>query len=183
MPSETLSEQQRIAADGDENGVCHRRRGKAAHNEPKRRAYADDHTADKGDLRFRQRLTDYSSLAIEGNTLSLDEVADVADGKLVAGKQAEIKEVKNAFEAYDKIVAFDPYNVKDFLKAHQLMTDGIVKEAGKFRSDDVGVRWRCSGTRGRAPAVCPGIDKRLVRMGEKARTASNSEKRRGLLGD
>ncbi len=81
----------------------------------------------------------YSSLAIEGNSLSLGEVADVIEGKLVAGKQTEIKEVKNAYEAYDKILTFDPYSIKDFLKAHRLMTDGLVKESGKFRSGDVGV--------------------------------------------
>jgi Fic family protein len=81
----------------------------------------------------------HSSLAIEGNTLSLDEVTDVIEGKLVAGKQTEIKEVKNAYEAYEKIMTFDPYSVEDFLKAHKLMTDGLVKESGKFRSGDVGV--------------------------------------------
>jgi Fic family protein len=81
----------------------------------------------------------HSSLAIEGNTLSLDEVTDVIAGKLVAGHQAEIKEINNAYEAYDKIMTFDPYNVKDFLKAHKLMTDGLVKESGKFRGGDVGV--------------------------------------------
>ncbi|MDR3296029.1 MAG: Fic family protein [Clostridiales Family XIII bacterium] len=81
----------------------------------------------------------HSSLAIEGNSLSLGEVTAVIDGKLVAGKQAEIKEVKNAYEAYDKVLTFDPYTIKDFLKAHKLMTDGLVKESGKFRSGDVGV--------------------------------------------
>jgi Fic family protein len=81
----------------------------------------------------------HSSLAIEGNMLSLDEVTDVIEGKLVAGKQAEVKEVKNAYEAYDRIMAFDPYAIKDFLKAHKLMTDGLVKESGEFRSGDVGV--------------------------------------------
>ena len=81
----------------------------------------------------------YSSLAIEGNTLSLDEVADVINGKLVAGKQADVKEVKNAFEAYDKILTFDPYSVKDFLIAHKLMTCDLIKESGTFRSGDVGV--------------------------------------------
>ena len=81
----------------------------------------------------------HSSLAIEGNTLSLDEVTDVIEGKLVAKKQMEVKEVKNAYEAYDKIMTFDPYTVKDFLKAHKLMTDGLVKESGTFRSGDVGV--------------------------------------------
>ncbi|MDR2586790.1 MAG: Fic family protein [Coriobacteriales bacterium] len=81
----------------------------------------------------------HSSLAIEGNTLSLDEVTDVIGGKLIAGKQAEVKEVKNAYEAYDRIMTFDPYAVKDFLKAHKLMTDGLVKESGRFRNGDVGV--------------------------------------------
>ena len=81
----------------------------------------------------------HSSLAIEGNTLSLEEVTDVIEGKFVAGKQAEVKEVKNTYEAYDKIMTFDPYTVKDFLKAHKLMTDGLVKESGRFRSGDVGV--------------------------------------------
>ncbi|MDR1795103.1 MAG: Fic family protein [Erysipelotrichaceae bacterium] len=61
------------------------------------------------------------------------------DGRLVAGKQAEIKEVKNAYEAYDKILTFDPYKIKDLLKAHQLMTGGLVSESGKWRSGDVGV--------------------------------------------
>lgn len=83
--------------------------------------------------------TIHSSLAIEGNSLSLDEVTAVIEGKVVAGKQAEMKEVKNAYEAYDKIMTFDPYSVSDFLKAHKLMTQGLVKESGKFRSGDVGV--------------------------------------------
>lgn len=83
--------------------------------------------------------TIHSSLAIEGNSLSLGEVTAVIEGKVVAGKQTEIKEVKNAYEAYDKIMTFDSYAVKDFLKAHKLMTQGLVAEAGKFRSGDVGV--------------------------------------------
>jgi len=83
--------------------------------------------------------TIHSSLAIEGNSLSLDEVTAVIEGKMVAGKQTEIKEVKNAYEAYDKIMTFDPYAIGDFLKAHQLMTDGLIKESGKFRGGDVGV--------------------------------------------
>ena len=80
-----------------------------------------------------------SSLAIEGNSLSLNEVSAVIHGKIITGKQEEIKEVKNAYEAYDKIMTFDPYSVGDFLKAHKLMTQGLIKESGKFRSSDVGV--------------------------------------------
>jgi Fic family protein len=80
--------------------------------------------------------TIHSSLAIEGNSLTLGEVTAVIEGKVVAGKQTEIKEVKNAYEAYDKIMSFDPYAITDFLKAHKLMTQGLVKESGKFRKGD-----------------------------------------------
>jgi Fic family protein len=89
--------------------------------------------------RENRARTIHSSLAIEGNSLTLGEVTAVIEGKIVAGKQTEIKEIKNAYEAYDKIMTFNPYAVKDFLKAHKLMTDGLVKEAGKFRSGDAGV--------------------------------------------
>lgn len=99
-------------------------------------------TGFKRDIRLHREnrmRTIHSSLAIEGNSLTLGEVTAVIEGKVVAGKQAEIKEVKNAYEAYDKIMTFDPYDVRDFLKAHKLMTQGLVEDAGKFRSGDVGV--------------------------------------------
>ena len=99
-------------------------------------------TGFKRDIRLHREnrvRTIYSSLAIEGNSLTLGEVTAVIEGKLVAGKQAEIKEVKNAYEAYDKIMTFNPYAIKDFLKAHKLMTNGLVEESGRFRSGDVGV--------------------------------------------
>lgn len=96
----------------------------------------------KRDIRLHREnrvRTIHSSLAIEGNGLSLDEVTAVIDGRHVAGKQTEIKEVRNAYEAYDRIMGFDPYSVSDLLKAHKLMTDGLVKESGRFRSGNVGV--------------------------------------------
>ena len=99
-------------------------------------------TGFKRDIRLHREnrmRTIHSSLAIEGNTLTLGEVTAVIEGKVVAGKQTEIKEVKNAYEAYDKIMTFDPYDVIDFLKAHKLMMQDLVEEAGKFRSGDVGV--------------------------------------------
>jgi Fic family protein len=101
--------------------------------------YGTDFKRDIKLHRENRMRTIHSSLAIEGNSLTLGEVTDVIEGKIVAGKQAEIKEVKNAYEAYDKIMTFDPYEIADFLKAHKLMTQGLVKEAGKFRSGDVGV--------------------------------------------
>ena len=96
----------------------------------------------KRDIRLHREnrvRTIHSSLAIEGNSLTLGEVTAVIEGKVIAGAQEEIKEVKNAYEAYDVIMTFDPFAVKDFLKAHKLITDGLIKESGMFRSGDVGV--------------------------------------------
>lgn len=80
-----------------------------------------------------------SSLAIENNSLSLDEVADIVDGKTVLGAPNEIKEVQNAYAAYEHLLEYDPFSVKDFLQAHRYLTDGLVKVPGSFRSKAVGV--------------------------------------------
>ncbi len=114
-------------------------------------------------LHIENRIrTIHSSLAIEGNSLSLNDVTAVIEGKIIAGKQTEIREVKNAYAAYDKIMSFDPYSIDDFLKAHRLMTDGLVKESGRFRSGDVGV---FNGDRvvhiGVRPHFVPGLMKEL----------------------
>ncbi|MDR2823582.1 MAG: Fic family protein [Prevotellaceae bacterium] len=80
-----------------------------------------------------------SSLAIENNTLSPEQVTDIINGKRVLGNPREIKEVQNAYEAYENMLAFNPFDIKDFLKAHKLMTVDLVAEAGKFRNGNVGV--------------------------------------------
>ncbi|MDR0309319.1 MAG: hypothetical protein LBH88_00970, partial [Candidatus Methanoplasma sp.] len=59
-----------------------------------------------------------SSLAIEGNTLSLEKVTAVIDGKRVLGDPREIQEVKGALNAYSNIDRYDPYSVDDMLAAH-----------------------------------------------------------------
>ncbi len=81
----------------------------------------------------------HSSLAIEANSLSLDEVRSVIDGKTVIGPEKEIREVKNAAEAYDQLGAFDPYSIADLLKLHGIMTAMILRESGVFRSHNEGV--------------------------------------------
>ncbi|MCL2325728.1 MAG: Fic family protein [Proteobacteria bacterium] len=96
----------------------------------------------KRDIRLHRvnRLrTIHASLAIEGNTLSLDEMTAVIEGKVLAGKQDEVKEVKNAYTAYGKLLSYNPYSVRDFLRAHKLMTQGLIEESGIFRSGEVGV--------------------------------------------
>lgn len=91
-------------------------------------------------LRRENRIkTIYSSLAIEQNTLTLEQVTDVIDGKRVLAPPADIREVKNAYEAYERLQKLDMYSVKDLLKAHKIMTEGLVKEAGVFRSKNAGV--------------------------------------------
>ncbi len=91
-------------------------------------------------LRRENRIkTIHSSLAIEQNTLTLEQVTDVINGKRILGPPQDIQEVKNAYEAYEKISSFDPYNLKNLLQAHKIMMGGLVREAGTFRSGNVGV--------------------------------------------
>ena len=91
-------------------------------------------------LRRESRIRSiYSSLAIEQNTLSLDQVTDVIEGKKVLGPPQDIREVKNAYEAYERVSALDPYSVKNLLLAHRMLMNGLVKEAGRFRDGNVGV--------------------------------------------
>jgi len=80
-----------------------------------------------------------SSLASEGNTLSLEEVTDIIDGKRVLGDPREIGEVKGAVRAYDMIESLDPYRSEDLLRAHAEMMAGLVDSSGEFRDCEVGV--------------------------------------------
>ena len=81
----------------------------------------------------------HSSLAIEANSLSFEQVKDVIDGKSVIGPQEEIQEVKNAYEAYKLIKDVDPYSIKDLKKIHGIMTYLVTKESGEFRKGNEGV--------------------------------------------
>lgn len=91
-------------------------------------------------LRRENRIrTIHSSLAIEHNSLSLDQVTAILDGKRVLGNPNEIKEVQNAYEAYEMMLRLNPESVEDLLTAHKLMMQGLVPENGKFRSGGVGV--------------------------------------------
>ena len=81
----------------------------------------------------------HSSLAIENNTLSIEQVTDVINGKRVLGPQKDITEVQNANLAYNKLNEINPYELKDLLAIHGIMMNGLVKEAGELRSGQVGV--------------------------------------------
>ena len=91
-------------------------------------------------LRKTNRIrTIHGSLAIEQNTLSLEQVTAVLNGKQVLAPPKDIAEVKNAYEIYERLDELDPYSVDDLLMAHGIMTRGLVEESGVFRSRPVGV--------------------------------------------
>lgn len=91
-------------------------------------------------LRRTNRIrTIHGSLAIEQNTLTLEQVTAVLNGKQVLAPPKDIAEVKNAYEIYERLDELDPYSVDDLLTAHGIMTRGLVDESGVFRSKPVGV--------------------------------------------
>jgi len=81
----------------------------------------------------------YSSLAIENNALSKEQVRDIIDGKLIIGPQKDITEVKNAIKVYDDILEINPFDMNDLLKYHRIMMSTLIDDAGKFRKGEEGV--------------------------------------------
>ena len=91
-------------------------------------------------LRRENRIrTIHSSLAIEHNSLTLEQVTAIVDGRRILGNPNEIKEVQNAYEAYEMMLELDASSVKDLLKAHKRMMNGLIQDSGRFRSGGVGV--------------------------------------------
>lgn len=83
--------------------------------------------------------TIHSSLAIEGNTLSENQVHDIIDGKNVVAPIKEIQEVKNAIKTYEMYPTLDAFKEKDLLKAHGVMMQALVDNPGHYRRGSVGV--------------------------------------------
>ncbi|MBN2259454.1 MAG: Fic family protein [Clostridiales bacterium] len=91
-------------------------------------------------LRRNNRIkTIHASLAIENNSLSLDQVTAILNGKRILGPGQDIKEVQNAYEAYELLLDLDPFDVSSMLKAHRILMNNLTKEAGIFRSGGVGI--------------------------------------------
>lgn len=91
-------------------------------------------------LRRNNRIKSiHSSLAIEANSLSLNQVKDVINGKTVLGPKKEIQEVKNAYKAYEKIKNYNPYEINELKRAHSILTYLTVEESGEFRKGEEGV--------------------------------------------
>lgn len=94
----------------------------------------------KPHLRKNNRIKSiHSSLKIEANSLSMGEVKDVIDGRIVLGPEREIQEVKNAYEAYELIKWVDAFSIKDLQKVHRIMAKKLELDAGSFRNGDEGV--------------------------------------------
>ncbi len=91
-------------------------------------------------LRHNNRIRSvHSSLKIEANSLSLEDVRGVLNGKTVVGPEKEILEVQNAFAAYKELGSLDPYSIDVLKRIHGIMTDKIVDESGMFRTGNEGV--------------------------------------------
>lgn len=92
------------------------------------------------ELRKENRIrTIHSSLAIENNTLSLEQITAIVEGKRVLGAPNEIQEVKNAVQAYNLLLKLNPYNEHDLLNAHRLMMKDLVVRNGCYRTAGVGI--------------------------------------------
>ncbi|MBO4394202.1 MAG: Fic family protein [Spirochaetales bacterium] len=91
-------------------------------------------------LRRKNRIrTIHSSLAIENNSLTEEQVGAVVEGKKVIAPAKDILEVQNAYEAYCHLEETNPYSVDDLLGIHKVFMKDIVDDAGHFRDRGVGV--------------------------------------------
>ena len=91
-------------------------------------------------LRKQNRIkTIHSSLAIEGNTLNIEHVTAIVEKTHVVGPKKDILEVQNAIKAYDQLNEFNPKKLEDFLQAHHVLMNGLVRNPGKFRRSQVGI--------------------------------------------
>ena len=117
-------------------------------------------------LRRTNRIrTIHGSLAIEQNTLSLEQVTAVLNGKHVLAPPKDIAEVKNAYEIYERLDELDPYSVDDLLTAHGIMTRGLVEESGMFRTRPVRSGGTCPAFWHAAP-VCARFGHGAVGLGK-----------------
>jgi len=91
-------------------------------------------------LRKQNRIkTIHSSLNIEGNTLTVEQITAIVDNKKVIGPEKDVKEVLNAIKAYNNLAHYAPKNQESFLKAHKVLMNGLVDSPGKYRNKGVGI--------------------------------------------
>ncbi|WP_336665430.1 Fic family protein [Elizabethkingia meningoseptica] len=91
-------------------------------------------------LRKKNRIkTIQSSLEIEGNTLTEEQITALLENKRVIAPQKDILEVQNAIKVYEQLNQFNPYQLKDLIKAHAVLMNGLIDNAGKLRTSNVGI--------------------------------------------
>jgi Fic family protein len=86
-----------------------------------------------------QIKTIHSSLGIEGNILTLEQVTAIIENKRIIGPKKDVKEVINAIKVYDSMHSYNPTSSKSFLHAHKLLMDDLIDHPGKYRSREVGI--------------------------------------------
>ena len=92
------------------------------------------------ELRKKNRIkTIHSSLEIEGNTLTIEQITAIVENKRVIGPKKDILEVKNAIAVYDNLDKFNPYKMDSFCKAHGILMNGLIESAGRLRGKSVGI--------------------------------------------
>lgn len=97
-------------------------------------------TKQSPELRKRNRIrTIHASLAVEGNTLSVNQITAIIENKIVLGPTKDIQEVSNAIEVYEQLNKLNPFSEKSFLSAHKILMKDLIKSAGKYRNAGVGI--------------------------------------------
>jgi len=92
------------------------------------------------ELRKINRIkTIQSSLEIEGNTLTVEQITDLLNNKRVLAPKKDILEVKNAINIYNKLDKFKVYELKSLCKAHAILMKDLIENPGKLRSTSVGI--------------------------------------------
>jgi Fic family protein len=92
------------------------------------------------ELRKKNRIkTIQSSLEIEGNTLTIEQITAIIENKRIIGPEKDILEVKNAISVYDNLDNLNPYNFDSFCDAHEILMKGLVDSPGRLRSKSVGI--------------------------------------------
>ena len=91
-------------------------------------------------LRKQNRIkTIHSSLKIEGNTLTEEQITALLENKRVIGPKKDVVEVLNAIKIYENLKEYKPSHEKSFLKAHQNLMEGLIVNTGKYRNQSVGI--------------------------------------------
>jgi Fic family protein len=97
-------------------------------------------TKPPAELRKKNRVkTIHSSLEIEGNTLTLEQITAIIENKTVVGPAKDILEVKNAITVYADLDKWDPYSFESFCEAHGVLMNGLEEQAGRLRNKSVGI--------------------------------------------